>query len=90
MKAYKNEIFPKLEPNAIASFLSKSKTIQKDVIDSIKNGCTCTERSENLLSFVTKGNSNDVEQFVAALKNLGHFELVELVDPADIHGKAGK
>lgn len=74
----------------MASFLSKSETMQKEVIDSIKNASTCTERIAHLMSFVKNGNSKDVEQFIAALKYLGYVELMELVDPPDIHSKAGK
>lgn len=90
VNTHKHEIFSHLEPKDMVSFLSRSKTKQKGVIDSIKNACTCTERIAHLLSFVKNCNSKDVEQFVAALKFLEYFELVELVDPPDIHSKAGK
>lgn len=45
---------------------------------------------EKLLSLVEKGGSQDVEKFVKVLNDLGYSHIVQLIDPPDIHNKAGK
>lgn len=39
---------------------------------------------------VKDGSTDLVESFVAALKDLGYRDIVELIDPTDVHTKAGK
>lgn len=39
---------------------------------------------------VENGSTAIVEAFVAALRDLGYCDIVELIDPLDIHPTAGK
>lgn len=39
---------------------------------------------------VEDGSTDVVESFVAALKDLGYWDIVALIDPPDVHRRAGK
>lgn len=90
MKVFRNVLVSELEPRALATVLSKSETFLESNIDSVYNARTCYERVDSLLSLVENGNSEAVNVFVTVLKDLGYDEIVELIDPIDIHSKAGK
>lgn len=55
----------------------------------VNNARSCKERVETILSLVENGNSEVVEDFMIALKDLGYSDIVELIGPSDIHSKAG-
>lgn len=90
LKAHRNVLVSELEPRAIAHVLSKSKAFPESAIDSVLNADSCNKRVEILLSLVEDGGSEVVEEFVTALKDLGYSSIVELIDPPDIHNRAGK
>lgn len=90
LKAHRNVLVSELEPRAIAHVLSKSKAFAKSAIDSVLNAESCNDRVENLLSLVEDGDSEVVKEFVTALKDLGYSSIVELIDPPDIHNRAGE
>lgn len=90
MKVYRNVLVSELEPRELATLLSKSETFLESNIDSVYNARTRYERVDSLLSLVENGNSEAVDVFVTVLKDLGYGEIVELIDPIDIHSKAGK
>lgn len=67
-------------------------SIPEGIIDSALNDRTCTsccKRVESLLSCIEHGNSLMMNEFLAALQDLGYCNIVELVNPSDIHEKAG-
>lgn len=90
MKTYRSDLLHELEPKALASLLSKSKIFTENDIKFVQNAHGCSGRVENLLSLVEKGDSEVVEKFVKVLNDLGYSHIVQLIDPPDIHNKAGK
>lgn len=92
IKVYKNELIFELEPRAIRNRmeLSKSKHIPKDGIDADNDGRSCRENVESLLALVENGSSDVIEEFVTVLKDSGYDQIVAMIDPPDIHSKAGK
>lgn len=90
VKAYRNDLLNELEPKALASLLSKSEIVTENDIEFVKKAHGCSERVENLLSLVENGDSQVVEEFVKILNDLGYSHIVQLIDPPDIHNKAGK
>lgn len=90
VKAYRNDLLNELEPKALASLLSKSEIFTENDIEFVKKAHGCSGRVENLLSLVENGDSQVVEEFVKILNDLGYSHNVKLIDPPDIHNKAGK
>lgn len=89
MKIHSNVLVSELEPRALASLLSKSTNLPDNIMLSVNNARSCKERVEQILSLVEAGNAGVVEDFMNALKDLEYFDIVELIDPCDIHSKAG-
>lgn len=89
VKAYRHVLVTQLEPTALASLLSKSKSFSESIKDTINDADSCYERVERILLLVEKGN-DIVEEFVTALNDLGYSEIVKLINPSDVHNKAGK
>lgn len=90
MKANKNVLVYELESTALVSVLRDSKAFDKLAIEFDDKVTNNDDRVETLLSLVDNGNSDVVEEFLSALKDLNYCHIVELIDPADIHTKAGK
>lgn len=90
VKAYRSVLLSELEPKALASLLSKSEIFTENDIELVQKAHGCSERVEKLLSLVENGDALAVEEFVKALNDLGYSHIVELIDPPDIHNKAGK
>lgn len=90
MKTYRNDLLHELEPNDLASLLSKSEIFTENDIELVQNAHGCSGSVETLLSLVENGDSQAVEKFVKVLNDLGYSHIVELIDPPDIHNKAGK
>lgn len=88
LRVHRNELQFELEPTQVISALSKSKAIQKGSLQCASS--SCTEKINDILSMVKDGSSDLVESFVEALKDLGYRDIVELIDPTDVHTKAGK
>lgn len=86
LKAYRNKLISDVEPSALASVLSK--TFPKSDFDSVNHAGSCPRRVERLLSLVEKGEPNLVNGFVTVLKNFGYHDIVELLDPHDVHHTA--
>lgn len=89
VKIFMNVLVSELEPRALAFLLSKSKNLPDNIMHSVNNARSCKERVETILSLVENGNSEVVEDFMIALKDLGYSDIVELTGPSDIHSKAG-
>lgn len=89
VKIFMNVLVSELEPRALAFLLSKSKNLPDNIMHSVNNARSCKERVETILSLVENGNSEVVEDFMIALKDLGYSDIVELIGPSDIHSKAG-
>lgn len=90
MQAHRNDFVSELEPTALASVLSKSLNIPEDIIGPALNDRTsCCKRVESLMSAFANGNYLVVNDFLAALQDLGYCNIVELVNSPHIHGKAG-
>lgn len=89
MKIHSNVLVSELEPRAFASLLSKSTNLPDNIMLSVNNARSCKERVEKILSLVEAGNDGVVEDFMNALKDLEYFDIVEMIDPCDIHSKAG-
>lgn len=79
-----------MEPTQIISALSKSKDFQKRALHSICASRSCNKKINDILSMVEDGSTDVVESFVAALKDLGYWDIVALIDPPDVHRRAGK
>lgn len=90
MKANKNVLVYELESTPLVSVLRDSKAFDKLAIECVDKVTDNDERVEKLLSLVENGNSDVVEEFLSALKDLNYCHIVELIDLADIHTKAGK
>lgn len=91
VQAHRNDFVSELEPTALASVLSKCLNIPEGIIDSALNDRTsCCKRVESLLSAFANGNYLVVNDFLAALQDLGYCNIVELVNSPHIHGKAEK
>lgn len=88
LRVHRNKLQFELEPMQVISALSKSKAIQKGSLHCASS--SCTEKINGILSMVKDGSTDLVESFVAALKDLGYRDIVELIDPTDVHTKAGK
>ncbi|XP_065942164.1 uncharacterized protein [Magallana gigas] len=86
LRVHRNKLQFELEPTQVISALSKSKAIQKGSIHCASS--SCTEKINGILSMVKDGSTDLVESFVAALKDLGYRDIVELIDPTDVHTKA--
>lgn len=91
LKVHRNELLYELEPTAIVSALSKSKAFQKRSLhfEYISALASCNTKLNDILSMVEVGSTDVVEGFVAALKDLGYRDIVDLIDPPDVHAKAG-
>lgn len=89
VKIFRNVLVSELEPRALAFLLSKSTNLPDNIMHLVNNARSCKERVETILSLVENGNSEVVEDFMIALKDLGYSDIVELIGPSDIHSKAG-
>lgn len=89
LKVHRNELLYELEPTAIISALSRSKAFPKRSLDSIGALPGCNTKINDLLSMVEFGSTDVVESFVATLKDLGYRDIVDLINPPDVHTKAG-
>lgn len=83
-------LISKLEPRQLASYFSNSASYSKSDIDEINAAPSRSERVSNLLSFIERGDSNVVEEFVPALNKAGYCDLASLLNPDDFHRKAGE
>lgn len=90
VKAFRHVLVTQLEPNALASVLSKSKSFSESIKDTVNDAISCYERVERILLLVENGNNDIVEEFITALNDLGYCEIVKLINPPDVHEKAGK
>lgn len=90
IKANKNVLVSELESTSLVSVLRHSKAFDKNAIEYSEKVDNNDERVKMLLSLVENGNSEVVEEFLTALKDLDYFHIVELIDPPEIHRKAGK
>lgn len=92
VKAHRNVLISEIEPTDFVSVLLKSKSFQLTGKNSFFVDNCCKEQVfETILSLVENERSDQfVEDFVTALKDLGYCDIVELIDPPDIHSKAGK
>lgn len=90
IKANKNVLVSELESTSLVSVLRHSEAFDKNAIEYSEKVDNNDERVKMLLSLVENGNSDVVEEFLSALKDLNYCHIVELIDPADIHTKAGK
>ncbi|XP_061164251.1 uncharacterized protein LOC133173280 [Saccostrea echinata] len=88
INVHRNELISELEPKALTSALSKSNCFEQSMLDAIEKAPTSHERTEKLLSLIENGDSKTLEAFISALKNIGYSEIVELIDPAEIHSRA--
>lgn len=66
------------------------KAFGESALDSDQNTGSYTERVKGVLSLVENGNSEVVDAFVTALKELGNVDILELIYPPDICNRAGK
>lgn len=89
VKAHRNALICELEPKPIVSVLSKSNAFLESVKNSIGKR-NWEKEVEKLLYMVEIGSAAFVAEFVAALRDLGYCDIVELIDPFDIHHTAGK
>lgn len=89
VKIFRNVLVSELEPRALAFLLSKSTNLPDNIMHLVNNARSCKERVETILSLVENGDSEVVEDFMIALKDLGYSDIVELIGPSDIHSKAG-
>lgn len=90
MKAFRHVLVTQLEPRDLVSVLSKSKSFSESIKDTLNDADSCYERVERILLLVENGNDDIVEEFVTALNDLGYSEIVKLINPSDVHEKAGK
>lgn len=90
MKAFRHVLVTQLEPKDLVSVLSKSKSFSESIKDTLNDADSCYERLERILLLVDNGNDDIVEEFVTALNDLGYSEIVKLINPSDVHEKAGK
>lgn len=86
LKAYRKELISDVEPRALASVLSKY--FPKNDFDSIDHAHSCPRRGERLISLVEKGEPDLVYGFVTVLKNFGYHDIVELLEPLNVHQTA--
>lgn len=91
IKTNKNVLVSKLESSSLqlVSVLRHSKAFDKNAIEYSEIVDNSDERVKMLLSLVENGNSEVVEEFLTALKDLDYSHIVELIDPPEIHRKAG-
>lgn len=90
VKVHRNVLLSELDPMDIISALSKSKCFPESVIDSICNASSGYERVNIISTFVENGSPEVVNEFRSVLENLGIRNIVELIDPSNVHNKAGK
>lgn len=90
VKAYRRELVSQLEPKALASVLSKSKSFSENIRNTVNDANSCYERVERILLLVENGDNDIVEEFITALNDFGYCEIVKLINPPDVHEKAGK
>lgn len=90
IRVHRKKLLSELEPEALFSVLSKSPAFPEESIDEMRKAKTCLQRIEQLLKFVEKGNSQVVDEFSLALKNVGYVDVVKLIDPSDLHSNAGE
>lgn len=89
IKANKTFLVSELESTSLVSVLRHSKAFDKNAIEHSEKVDNNDERVKMLLSLVENGNSEVVEEFLTALKDLYYFHIVEVIDPPEIHRKAG-
>lgn len=90
IEAHRNILLSELEPEALLPALAKSTVFSQEAIDEMRLASTCSQKIDKLLTFVEKGDSAVVDEFVSVLRNVGFVEIVELLDPSDLHSKAGE
>ena len=83
-------LISKLEPLKLAPFLSSSAYFSQSEIEKINAAPCRSGRVLNLLSFIERGDSEVVKDFVTALTNAGFSDLAKLLDPIFFHHKVGK
>lgn len=89
LKVHRNELIYELEPTSIISALSRSEAFQKRPLHSIGAIASCNAKIFDILAMVEDGSTDVVECFLATLKDLGYMDIVDLIEPPDVHGKAG-
>ncbi|XP_078324280.1 uncharacterized protein LOC111123198 isoform X2 [Crassostrea virginica] len=86
IKAHRNTLVSELEPRALTSSLSEA--FPKDVIDRINSIPSSRQKIDQLLCAIEDGEATVVEKFVSALQDLGYCDIVELIDPTNLHSRA--
>lgn len=89
IKANKNVIVSELKSTSLVSDLRDSKAFEKNAIEYIDKVDNNDEKVKMLLSLIENGNSEVVEEFLTALRDLKNVRIVDLIDPPEIHRKAG-
>lgn len=77
-----------LEPRALTSSLSEA--FPQDVFDRINSTPNSRQKIDQLLCAIENGKATIVEKFVSALQDLGYCDIVELIDPTNLHCRAGE
>lgn len=90
LQAHREMLISELEPRLLTSILSKSKAFPQKTIENINDAPSCFERTQILLSYIEKGESKVLDDFLSALRDAGYHNIVELIEPTDLHKKAGK
>lgn len=90
VKVNRNVLLTQLDPMDLISALSKSKSFPESVIDSLRKAPSRYEKVNIISSFVENGGPDVVNEFSTVLKDLGHCDIVEVLDPSVLHNKAGK
>lgn len=88
---YRDEFVNKLEQKRIKVLLTRLSQIDffhnQGLFEEKSN---CYERFKRLLSLFENGSSDEVNLFVTVLKDLGYYDILELIEPTYVHLKAGK
>lgn len=89
LRVHRNKLQFELEPTPIISTLSKSKAFRKRSLDPVCASKSCIEKLNGVLSTIEAGSTEVVESFMAALKDIGYRDILDLLDPPEVHTKAG-
>lgn len=85
-ESLQEKLISDVEPTVLASVLSKH--FPKIDFDSVDHADSCPRRVERILSLVEEGEPDLVKEFLTILKNFGYHDIVELLDPLDVHHTA--
>lgn len=90
MKVNRNVLLTELDPMVLIPALSKSKSFPESVINSLHKAPSRYEKVNIISTFVENGSPDVVNEFRTVLKDRGHCDILELLDPSVHHSKAGK